>query len=70
MSWAKMNFKMMTDPSDKEAASLVYDGCNMGVKSLYEFLNHFKDADEASRALVHRLIKEEEELKDKLRNFV
>ena len=70
MSWAKMNFKMMTDPSDKEVASLVYDGCNMGVKSLYEFLNQFKDADEVSRALAHRLIKEEEELKDKLRNFV
>ena len=70
MSWMKMNFKMMTDPTDKEAATLVYDGCNMGVKSLYEYLNSFKEADEVSRALAHRIINEEEELKDKLRNFV
>jgi len=70
MSWMKMNFKMATDPTDKEAASLVYDGCNMGVKSLYEYLNHFKDADSESREIVHRLIDEEEELKSGLRNFV
>ena len=70
MSWMKMNFKMMTDPTDKEAATLVYDGCNMGVKNLYEYLNSFKEADEVSRALAHRLINEEEELKDKLRNFI
>ena len=70
MSRMKINFKMSTKPSDKEAASLVYDGCNMGIKSLYEYLNNYTDADEQSRDIAHRIINEEEELKSCLRNFV
>ena len=62
MSWMKMNFKMMTDPTDKEAASLVYDGCNMGVKSLNKYLNEYKAADEITKDITKRLINLEERL--------
>ncbi len=70
MSWAKINFKMAADPTDKEAASLVYDGCNMGIKSLYEYLNAFKEADSESQEMAYKIINEEEELKSCLRNFI
>ncbi len=70
MSKMKTSFKMMTNPTDKEAASLIYEGCDMGIKSLYEYLNYYTEADDGSRRIAHSLIDAEEELKSCLRNFV
>lgn len=38
MSWLKTNLKMAMDESDATIASLITDGCNMGVKSLHMYL--------------------------------
>lgn len=70
MSWMKINLKMTADPTDSEAANLIYDGCDMGIKSLYEYLNCYKDADEDSVKITHCIIDEEEKLKSILRNFL
>lgn len=70
MSWLKINFGLIKSPCDKEAASLVYDGCNMGIKTLYEYLNTYISADDISKKLAHNLIDEEESLKNCLRNFL
>ena len=37
MSWLKINVKMTTNSSDHEVASLMMDGCNMGIKSLCKY---------------------------------
>ena len=39
MSWLKTNMKMEMDFSDATVADLMTDGCDMGVKSLYKYLN-------------------------------
>ena len=70
MSWIKINYGLTKSPTDKEAASLVYDGCNMGIKTLYEYLNTYTTADATSKELAHKLITEEEKLISCLRNFV
>ena len=56
MSWIKTNVGIAMDRSDETIASLMTDGCNMGVKSLSRYLNQYTEADERSRALAERLI--------------
>ena len=62
MSWLKTNFKMAMDGSDKSIASLITDGCNMGVKSLHMYMNQYTGADNASKDICSRLISIEDKL--------
>ena len=70
--WAKMmtDFKMMIDYSDHQVASLMIDGCNMGIKSLSEYVNQYKDASQKALDMCTRLITIEQDLMDKLRLFL
>lgn len=70
MSWMKINFKLGTDHSDAMVADLITDGCNMGVKSLSQYLNQYKAADDASKNICTRLISIEEELGKNLRRYL
>lgn len=70
MSWMKTNVKMGMDNSDATVADLITDGCNMGIKSLYKYLNQYKNADEASKRLCNKLIDIEETLRKDLRNHL
>lgn len=70
MSWLKTNVKLMIDESDKVVADLITDGCNMGIKSLYRYRNQYKTADEASKKLCEQLIREEENLRHELRDYL
>ena len=69
-SWMMTGFKMMVDNSDHQIASLIIDGCNMGIKSLVEYRNQYKDASGKAVELCEKLIGIEEELSDKLRKFL
>ena len=70
MSWVKTNVKMALDSSDATIASLMTDGCNMGVKSLNKFLNEYEAADEVSKDITKRLINLEERLAIDIRDFL
>ncbi len=70
MSWMKTNLKMSMDDSDHTIASLITDGCNMGVKSLNQYLNQYKAADAVSKDIAKRLIKLEEDLTADLRKHL
>ena len=70
MSWMKINMKMGMDDSDQTIAGLMTDGCNMGVKSLNQYLNQYKAADEVSKDITKRLINLEERLAIDLRQFL
>ena len=69
-AWAKINLSLLGDDSDKTVASLMTDGCNMGVKQLGIYKNKYPTADGASQKLAERLIKEETKLAEKLRKFL
>lgn len=62
MSWLKTNVKLVLNESDHTIASLMTDGCNMGIKSLRQYLNEYKAADETSKDITKRLIQLEEDL--------
>ena len=70
MSWMKTNMKMAMNDSDKTAADLITDGCNMGVKSLSKYLNKYKAADEHSKDIAKRLINLEEKLAVDIRAYL
>lgn len=70
MSWIKTNFKLSVSESDDVVADLITDGCNMGVKSLYKYLNQYKSADEKSKDMAKKLISIEENLMANMRKFL
>lgn len=70
MSWIKTNAKLAANESDKTAASLITDGCDMGVKSLNRYLNQYAAANEKSKNIVKELIALEEKLGKDLRDFL
>lgn len=70
MSWIKTNAKLAMNESDKTAADLITDGCNMGVKTLNRYLNQYEAADERSKDIAKRLIQLEERLVVDIRQFL
>ncbi len=70
MSWMKTNVKMVMDDSDATVADLITDGCNMGIKSLYRYLNQYKAADDTSKDICNKLVAIEEELRRGLRDYL
>ena len=70
MSWLKTNAAMAMNGSDQTIASLMTDGCNMGVKSLSRYLNQYQAADERSKDIAKRLIALEEQLVVDIRSFL
>lgn len=70
MSWMKINFKLMENKNDKTIASLMFDGCSMGVKQLSEYLNYYDAAESRAKTLAKRLIDEEEELGRRLKEYL
>lgn len=70
MAWMKTNVKLVMHESDKTIAALMTDGCNMGVKSLNQYLNQYKAADEKTKDIAKRLINLEEKLAVDIRCFL
>ena len=70
MSWMKTNMKLAMNESDETIAGLMTDGCNMGVKSLNQYLNQYKAADEVSKDITKRLINLEEQLTIDIRQYL
>ncbi len=70
MSWLKTNVMIGINDSDKTIADLLTDGCNMGVKSLNEYLNEYKAAEEFSKDIAKKLINLEERLAVDIRDYL
>ena len=70
MSHIKTDMKMWMNDSDQTIAKLMTDGCDMGVKSLNQYLNQYAAADEVSKDIAKRLIHQEEQLAREIRGFL
>ena len=62
--------KLTMHKSDSEIASIMTDGCNMGIKSLYKYLNQYAEADSKSKDITNRLISIEQELRTDMRAYL
>ena len=70
MSWMKTGVKLAVNQSDATIADLITDGCNMGIKSLSRYLNQYAAADEQSKDITKKLIRMEEDLAVKMRDYL
>lgn len=70
MSWFKTNIKIGIDESDAAIADLITDGCHMGIKSIYKYMNQYPAASETAKDICHRLAAIEEELSKELRKYL
>ena len=70
MSWLKTNMKMSMDASDATVADLLTDGCDMGIKSLYRYLNQYENAEQEATSIAKRLIDIEAKLEAELRKYL
>ena len=70
MSWMKTNMKLAMEDTDATIACLMTDGCNMGVKSLNQYLNQYEAASERSKDIAKKLIHLEEQLAVDLRPYL
>ena len=69
-SWLQSEVKMMINCDAKQAAHLLTDGCNMGVKSLCEYKNQYKAADEKSVKMCEKLCDIETKMTYELQSFL
>lgn len=69
-SWISTEVKLAMDSGEKRIAELMIDGCNMGVKSVSQYVNQYPTASEKSVALAEKLIRSEQEFADQMRKFL
>ena len=70
MTWMTTNMKLMADDSDHEIASLMIDGCNMGIKKVSEYVNKYQNASSESVDIATKLIETEQKFMDDLRLYL
>ena len=69
-SWMSTEMRMMAKGGDKEAASIVTDGCNMGIKTICGYKNQYSGASKAAMELADELTGMEENLRDHMKKFL
>lgn len=70
MSKMKANMKLDEDGPDNEIASMITDGCNMGVKSIYKYMNQYPAANDKVKHLAKDVADAEETLAKELRQYL
>ena len=70
MSDMKIRATVTLKKSDNTVADVMTDGCNMGIKSIYKYLNQYSSADDKSKSIANRLISAEQELRTDLRSYL
>lgn len=69
-SWLQSEVKMMLKGDTHQAASLLTDGCNMGIKSLNEYKNTYKAADDKSVNMCEKICNIETRMVEDLQSFL
>ena len=70
MAKVKSNMVMNEENADHKAADLITDGCNMGIKSIYKYLNQYPAAEDKIKKLAKDVAQAEETLVKDLREFL
>lgn len=70
MSHMKTSMKLAMDASDATIAALITDGCDMGIKSLTQYINEYENADKKAKDLCDKLISIEEKLRKDMKVYL
>jgi hypothetical protein len=69
-SWISTEIKLMVNENTHKIADLMIDGCNMGIKSVSEYINKYKLASNESIDLANRIVRTEQEFMNKLLTYL
>lgn len=64
------DMKLMLEKDSHKIAEILIDGCNMGVKSVSEYVHKYDKADKESVSLAKELISMEQKMSDELLQFL
>lgn len=70
MARMKTGAKLFLAPGDQTVASLMTDGCHMGIKSVCQYMGKFPTASASARTLAEKLIAVEDEMARSLRTYL
>ncbi len=65
-SWISTEVKLMMNDDSHKIADIMIDGCNMGIKSVSEYINKYKTASKESMDLAKKLVSIEQDFMNKL----
>jgi hypothetical protein len=69
-SWISTEMKLMMNNDTHKIADIMIDGCNMGIKSVSEYINKYKTASKGSMGLANKLVKTEQEFMNELLGYL
>ncbi len=70
MAQMKIDMKMLVNATDHTIATLMMDGCNMGIQKLAEYVNKYPAADKRAQDMAKRLIDAEDKFMEDLRAYL
>jgi len=70
MSWLMINMKFLKTPTDYKIAEIMYDGCNMGIRSIYHYKNMYSDASGEAKNLASQIIESEKYCMTELQKYL
>lgn len=70
MSKIKTNAEMAFKPTESQAASLISDGCGMGIKSIHKYMNQYPAASSEVVKLANRISDLEQKLADSMKPYL
>lgn len=70
MSKIKANAEMTFKPTAAQAASLITDGCGMGIKSIHKYMNQYPAASSEVMKLANRISDLEAKLEEQMKPFL
>lgn len=70
MSWLMINMKFLKTPTDYKIAEIMYDGCNMGIRSIYHYKNMYSDASGEAKNLASQIIENEKYCMTELQKYL
>lgn len=70
MSKIKTNAEMAFKPTESQAASLISDGCGMGIKSIHKYMNQYPAASSEVINLANRISSLEQKLADSIKPYL
>lgn len=69
-SWFTTEMKLTFNSDNTQVAKLLIDGCAMGIKTLGEKAHQYDKADKKAAELAQKIIRTEEELMKKLKDYL
>ncbi len=70
MSWISTEMKLMVNNDSRQAAKILMDGCNMGIKTISSHIREYSGAEKSGISIAKKLVSTEEDMQKDLTDFL